>query len=37
VSEPYNALFSAGMVAFIAAQFVGMLVAVEVGRWLWPD
>jgi hypothetical protein len=25
----------AGVAAFIAAQFVGMLAAVAVGRWLW--
>jgi GntR family transcriptional regulator/MocR family aminotransferase len=26
-----------GILAFIAAQLMGMLAAVIVGRWLWPD
>ncbi len=27
----------AGVVAFIMAQLVGMVAALLVGRWLWPD
>jgi hypothetical protein len=26
-----------GVLAFIGAQLVGMMVAVIVGRWLWAD
>jgi glycerol uptake facilitator-like aquaporin len=36
LSDTFAGIAPAGVVAFIAAQLVGMLAAVAVGRWLWP-
>ena len=35
LSDTFAGIAPAGVVAFIAAQLVGMLAAVVVGRWLW--
>jgi glycerol uptake facilitator-like aquaporin len=35
LSDTFAGIAPAGVVAFIAAQLVGMLAAVAVGRWLW--
>lgn len=35
LSDTFAGIAPAGVVAFIAAQFVGMLVAVALGRWFW--
>jgi glycerol uptake facilitator-like aquaporin len=37
LSDTFAGIAPAGVVAFIAAQLVGMLGAVAVGRWLWPS
>jgi glycerol uptake facilitator-like aquaporin len=38
LSDTFAGIAPAGVMAFIAAQFAGMAVAVIVGRWLWsPD
>jgi glycerol uptake facilitator-like aquaporin len=37
LSDTFAGIAPAGVVAFIAAQFVGMLAAVRLGRWLWPE
>jgi len=37
LSDTFAGIAPAGVVAFIAAQLVGMLVAVSLGRWLWPE
>jgi glycerol uptake facilitator-like aquaporin len=36
LSDTFAGIAPAGIVAFIAAQLVGMLVAVLVAAWLWP-
>jgi glycerol uptake facilitator-like aquaporin len=36
LSDTFAGIAPAGVVAFIAAQLVGMLLAVWVGHWLWP-
>jgi glycerol uptake facilitator-like aquaporin len=36
LSDTYAGIAPANVSAFIAAQLVGMLAAVTVGRWLWP-
>jgi glycerol uptake facilitator-like aquaporin len=36
LSDTYAGIAPAGVLAFIAAQIVGMLAAVFVARWLWP-
>jgi glycerol uptake facilitator-like aquaporin len=36
LSDTFAGIAPAGVVAFIAAQLVGMLAAVAVGAWLWP-
>lgn len=36
-SDTFAGIAPAGVVAFIAAQLVGMLAAVVLGRWLWRD
>jgi glycerol uptake facilitator-like aquaporin len=36
LSDTFAGIAPAGVVAFIAAQLVGMLTAVTLGRWLWP-
>jgi glycerol uptake facilitator-like aquaporin len=36
LSNTFAGIAPAGAPAFIAAQLAGMLVAVGVGRWLWP-
>jgi glycerol uptake facilitator-like aquaporin len=35
LSDTFAGIAPAGVVAFIAAQLVGMFAAVAVGRWLW--
>jgi glycerol uptake facilitator-like aquaporin len=35
LSDTFAGIAPTGVVAFIAAQFVGMLAAVVLGRWLW--
>ena len=35
LSDTFAGIAPAGVLAFIAAQLVGMLVAVALGRWLW--
>jgi glycerol uptake facilitator-like aquaporin len=37
LSDTFAGIAPAGVVAFIAAQLVGMFAAVTLGRWLWPD
>jgi len=36
LSNTYAGIAPAGIVAFIAAQFAGMLAAIMLGSWLWP-
>jgi glycerol uptake facilitator-like aquaporin len=36
LSDTFAGITPAGVLAFIAAQFVGTLAAVAVGAWLWP-
>jgi glycerol uptake facilitator-like aquaporin len=35
LSDTFAGIAPTGILAFIAAQFVGMLAAVALGRWLW--
>jgi glycerol uptake facilitator-like aquaporin len=37
LSDTFAGIAPAGVAAFIAAQLVGMLAAVALGRWLWRD
>jgi glycerol uptake facilitator-like aquaporin len=37
LSDTFAGIAPAGVAAFIAAQLVGMLAAVAVGRWLWKE
>jgi glycerol uptake facilitator-like aquaporin len=37
LSDTFAGIAPAGVIVFIAAQLVGMLAAVALGRWLWPD
>jgi glycerol uptake facilitator-like aquaporin len=37
LSDTFAGIAPAGVIAFIAAQFVGMLAAVLLGWWLWPS
>ena len=37
LSDTFAGIAPAGVSAFIAAQFVGMLGAVMLGRWLWRE
>jgi glycerol uptake facilitator-like aquaporin len=37
LSDTFAGIAPAGVLAFIAAQLVGMLAAVALGRWLWPE
>jgi glycerol uptake facilitator-like aquaporin len=37
LSDTFAGIAPAGVAAFIAAQFVGMLAAVVLGRWLWRE
>lgn len=36
LSDTFAGIAPGGVVAFIAAQFVGMLLAVSLSHWLWP-
>jgi glycerol uptake facilitator-like aquaporin len=36
LSDTFAGIAPAGVLAFIVAQLVGMLVAVATGAWLWP-
>jgi glycerol uptake facilitator-like aquaporin len=35
LSDTFAGIAPAGVAAFIAAQLVGMLTALAIGRWLW--
>jgi glycerol uptake facilitator-like aquaporin len=37
LSDTFAGIAPGGVAAFIAAQFIGMLAAVLLARWLWPD
>jgi glycerol uptake facilitator-like aquaporin len=37
LSDTFAGIAPTGVMAFIAAQLVGMLAAVALGRWLWRD
>jgi glycerol uptake facilitator-like aquaporin len=37
LSDTFAGIAPAGVIAFIVAQLLGMLAAVGMGRWLWPD
>ncbi|MFZ2076274.1 MAG: MIP/aquaporin family protein [Xanthobacteraceae bacterium] len=37
LSDTFVGIAPAGVIVFIAAQLLGMLAAVALGRWLWPD
>jgi hypothetical protein len=37
LSDTFAGIAPAGVIAFIAAQFIGMLVAVLLGGWLWRE
>ncbi len=37
LSDTFAGIAPVGVMAFIVAQFVGMLAAFRLGRWLWPD
>lgn len=37
LSDTFAGIAPAGVIAFIAAQFIGMLAAVVLGRWLWRE
>jgi len=37
LSDTFAGIAPAGLIAFIAAQFIGMFAAVVLGRWLWRD
>ncbi len=37
LSDTFTGIAPAGVMAFIAAQLIGMLAAVALGRWLWPE
>ena len=37
LSDTFAGIAPAGVVAFVAAQLVGMLAAVALGRWFWPE
>ena len=36
LSDTFAGIAPAGVLAFIAAQLVGMLIAAAIGAWLWP-
>jgi glycerol uptake facilitator-like aquaporin len=37
LSDTFAGIAPAGVMVFIAAQFVGMPAALRLGQWLWPD
>ena len=37
LSDTFAGIAPSGVIAFIAAQLAGMVLAVAVGNWLWPD
>ncbi len=37
LSDTFAGIAPAGVIAFIAAQLLGMFAAVMLGRWLWPE
>ena len=37
LSDTYAGIAPLGVIAFILSQFVGMIAAVILSRWLWPD
>ena len=37
LSDTFAGIAPTGVIAFIAAQLVGMLAAVTLGRWLWRE
>jgi glycerol uptake facilitator-like aquaporin len=36
LSDTFAGIAPAGVLAFIAAQLIGMVAAVAIGSWLWP-
>jgi glycerol uptake facilitator-like aquaporin len=36
LSDTFAGIAPAGVIAFIAAQFAGALIALAISRWLWP-
>jgi glycerol uptake facilitator-like aquaporin len=37
LSDTFAGIAPAGVLAFIIAQLLGMVAAIALGRWLWPD
>ena len=37
LSDTFAGIAPAGVIEFVAAQFIGMFAAVALGRWLWRD
>jgi glycerol uptake facilitator-like aquaporin len=37
LSDTFAGIAPAGVIAFVAAQFIGMFTAVVLGRWLWRE
>jgi hypothetical protein len=37
LSDTFAGIAPASVIAFITAQLLGMLTAVMLGRWLWPN
>jgi glycerol uptake facilitator-like aquaporin len=37
LSDTFTGISPAGVLAFILAQLIGMLVATTLAKWLWPD
>jgi hypothetical protein len=37
LSDTFAGIAPAGVIVFIAAQFIGMFAAVALGRWLWRE
>jgi hypothetical protein len=37
LSDTFAGIAPSGVLAFIGVQLVGMLAAVAVGSWLWPE
>ena len=37
LSDTFAGISPAGVIAFVAAQFIGMFAAVVLGRWLWRE
>jgi glycerol uptake facilitator-like aquaporin len=37
LSNTFAGIAPAGVISFVAAQFIGMCAAVALARWLWRD